>query len=131
MELSERKGLVTVRHGKGNKYRTVPLNLDARRALAPWLDLRPTDGAVLFTDKSGATFRSWGVQSMLRDYCRRAGVAITPHQLRHWLGKSLVDKGVPESQIAALMGHSSLNTTRRYIMPSAHDLKRAVETLEG
>ena len=32
--LSDRKGLLTVRHGKGGKHRQVPLNHDARAALA-------------------------------------------------------------------------------------------------
>jgi site-specific recombinase XerD len=32
-------------------------------------------------------------------------------------------------KVAALLGHSSLNTTRIYITPSKKDLQKAVETL--
>jgi hypothetical protein len=35
--MSERKGAVAVRSGKGNKYRVVPLNADVRRALGQYL----------------------------------------------------------------------------------------------
>lgn len=45
--LSERKGAVTVRQGKGGKRREVPLNNEARQALARWkerLDVRTTPG---------------------------------------------------------------------------------------
>jgi site-specific recombinase XerD len=40
--ISERKGEVLDRGGKGNKDRTVSLNSDIRRALAAYLALRPT-----------------------------------------------------------------------------------------
>jgi len=33
-------------------------------------------------------------------------------------------------KVAALMGHSSLNTTRIYITPSQRDLAQAVQKLE-
>src|SRR5215212_9274378 len=42
VEASERKGSLTVRSGKGNKFRVLPLNVDARRAIASYLDVRPT-----------------------------------------------------------------------------------------
>jgi integrase len=49
IELSERKGSVIVRSGKGSKYRVLPLNVDARRAIADYLRVRPTvETACLF-----------------------------------------------------------------------------------
>lgn len=40
VEVSERKGWLTVGSGKGSKYRRVPLNADARRALRQYLEMR-------------------------------------------------------------------------------------------
>src|SRR5260370_8507148 len=40
IEFGERSGRVTIRHGKGNKARTVPLNTSARQAFAEYLALR-------------------------------------------------------------------------------------------
>ena len=37
LKMSARKGAVTVRGGKGNKLRKVPLNVDARKALQAYL----------------------------------------------------------------------------------------------
>ena len=52
IEFGERSGRVTVRQGKGNKARTVPLNASARQALAeylaPRLNCDPTVKAVVF-----------------------------------------------------------------------------------
>ena len=46
--VSDRKGLLTVRHGKGGKHRQVPLNHDARAALtALGYPQRAGEGAVI------------------------------------------------------------------------------------
>src|SRR3954453_21818047 len=41
IETSERKGSLTVRSGKGSKFRVLPLNVDARREIAGYLEVRP------------------------------------------------------------------------------------------
>jgi integrase/recombinase XerC len=43
--------------------------------------------------------------------------------------KNLVDAGVTLEKVAALAGHESLETTRRYCEPSPHDLALAVELI--
>ncbi|MDA8336688.1 MAG: site-specific integrase, partial [Peptococcaceae bacterium] len=50
-----------------------------------------------------------------------------PHALRHAFCKNLIDLGVPIDQVAVLAGHSSLDVTRRYTVPSMADLQAAVE----
>src|SRR5260370_33286329 len=40
IEFGERSGRVTIRQGKGNKARTVPLNASARQALAEYMATR-------------------------------------------------------------------------------------------
>ena len=45
---------------------------------------------------------------------------------RHTFCKNLIDAGVGLEQVAALAGHESLETTRRYCTPSRLDLERAV-----
>jgi len=50
VELSERKGTVRVRMGKGRKTRTVPLPVEARSALRAYLDERGDQVAILSGD---------------------------------------------------------------------------------
>lgn len=52
-----------------------------------------------------------------------------PHTLRHTFGKDLVDTGVSLDQVAQLMGHASVDTTRIYTTPSEQDLQREVEKI--
>lgn len=128
VEVSDRKGQVTVRFGKGGKQRTVPLNADARRAVRAWLAVRPELGNALFYGKGGRPLSERGVQWRVSRYARRAGLeGVSPHNLRHSLGKNLVDAQVPLDQVATLLGHESLDTTRIYTTPSADDLAQAVE----
>lgn len=131
IQLSERKGSVSVQNGKGNKQRSVPLNSDARKALLAWLEVRPQGDHLWMTVEgeheilSGRT-----VQRILRRYAREAQLdGLTPHVCRHTFAKNLVDNEVGLEKVAALLGHSSLNTTRIYITPSERDLELAVEHL--
>lgn len=135
VQVSERKGSTLVRRGKGNKQRSVPLNSEARKALQDWLAVRPqvSDAFIWVAVESPADEGISGraVQRILHRYALDAGLqGLTPHILRHTFAKNLANKNVGLEKIAALLGHSSLNTTRIYVTPDAHDLERAVEQLE-
>jgi integrase/recombinase XerC len=70
------------------------------------------------------------LQRIVTRYGEDAGLEnLTPHMLRHTFAKNLVDQGIGLEKVAALLGHSSLNTTRIYVTPSQKDLENAVETL--
>ena len=123
VQVLDRSGWVKVRQGKGFKERTVPLNADIRHDLAEWQWGAP-EGKVF-----GLT--SDGIWRVVHKYAERSGVTVTPHMLRHTFAKSMVDASAPLEQVAALMGHNDLGTTRRYTLPSADDLQKAVERIAG
>jgi integrase/recombinase XerC len=56
---------------------------------------------------------------------------VTAHTLRHSFAKNLVDAGTPLDQVAILLVHESLDTTRIYTQPSERDLERAVQRAAG
>jgi site-specific recombinase XerD len=135
LQVSERKGLVTVRQGKGGKSRTVPLNTEARKALQAWLDARPESGAtylwISLENGSSGALSGRSVQRALLRLGQSAGLErLTPHVLRHSFAKNLIDAKVGLEKVAALLGHSNLNTTRIYVTPTQRDLVQAVERLE-
>lgn len=130
IQLSERKGSVLVRNGKGSRQRQVPLNAEARKALSAWFAVRPGNGfvwtAVEGDPELGLSGRA--VQRVLNRYAQEANLeALSPHVLRHTFGKNLVNAGVGLEKVASLLGHENLNTTRIYITPSKQDLEQAVE----
>lgn len=130
LELSDRKGKVIVRQGKGGKKREVPLNAPAREAMKNWIKVR-AKGDALFTGKRGDRLSPSGAYRRLTDLARRANIKdMSPHTLRHTFAKNLVDAGIGLERVAMLLGHSNLNTTRIYTTPGARDLEKAVEQLE-
>lgn len=62
---------------------------------------------------------------------RRAGATrFTPHQARHSAATNLARAGVPPHLIAAIMNHSSIHTTMRYIRAAGADLEAWIEGLK-
>lgn len=129
IEIGERKGKVIIRHGKGNKYREVPLNKDAREALKAWFPHAPETGYLFI--HNGQPLQRRTVNFHLEQLGRLAKLSekLTPHVLRHTFGKNLVDLGEPLDRVAILMGHGDVNTTKIYTTPSQADLQAAVDKI--
>lgn len=130
--LESKKEDVTVRGGKGNKYRIVPLNSDVTEALIEYLKYRDNynsrDPLFINGKNNRAAVRS--IHRMVVKYAKKAGVDdVSPHTLRHTFCKNLIDQGVGLERVAYLAGHESLETTRRYTQPSSQDLRKAVQTI--
>ena len=110
-------------------------NKDARAALMAWLQVKPggDDNAYIWIaveNEGNGALSQRSVQRVVGRYGQDAEIAnLTPHMLRHTFAKNLVDQGVGLEQVATLLGHASLNTTRIYITPSEKDLETAVERL--
>jgi site-specific recombinase XerD len=132
IDLSDRRGTLTVRQGKGAKHRTVPLNADVRHALGVYLAVRPrTDDDHLFVGQRGRGVSEQAVWYLVTKYARQAGLEdVSPHTLRHTFGKQLLDATKDLVAVAALLGHEKLETTAIYTQPSERDLARAVALLE-
>lgn len=84
----------------------------------------------LFSGEHSKQLQPRAVQRILAGYARRAGVACTPHTLRHTFAKNLLRAGRDRGEVAALLGYSNLNTTLIYTAPGERDLLDAVEALE-
>ncbi|MBM7854970.1 integrase/recombinase XerC [Desulfohalotomaculum tongense] len=125
--IRERSGYVCVRHGKGDKYREVPLNITARKVLETYMAAEFND-CWLFPGRKGP-ISTRTAERIIKKYAQLSGVEVTPHTLRHTFGKLLVDAGESLDRVAVLMGHSNLNTTARYTKPSLHDLESSVEKI--
>lgn len=132
--LSARKGSVIIRSGKGDAYREVPLNSEARTALAAWLEARRTRDAgreepALFLNRSGSRLSARMMELALRRLGREAGLELSPHTLRHTCLTNLVRGGHDLVLVADVAGHKRLETTRRYSLPTQQDRARAMESL--
>ena len=122
--INERSGQVRVRNGKGSKERFVPLNLIGRKAIASHLEVNLASAAeTLFAARTP--------RSLQRDVATigaQIGVPdLTPHWLRYTFAKRLECNGVALETIRDLLGHSTIEQTKRYLRSSAEELQSAVE----
>ncbi len=132
IELNDRSGWVHIRTGKGMKPRSIPLSVHVRNALHAYLKVRPDeDEEFLFLGQRGP-LSEWGIHAIVKKYAYQAKLEdATAHTLRHSFAKNLVDAATPLDQVATLLGHESLDTTRIYTQPSGRDLERAVQRAAG
>src|SRR5205807_8687572 len=155
IDFGERGGRVTIRQGKGNKARVVPLNASARQALAeyvaPRLNCDPNVKAVArawsHRSSDGSSVPLWQSQKkgilttsamrqmidvLVRDTAARGLVPAqtSAHTLRHTFARNYLAQYPGDVVgLATLLGHTSLDTTRIYSQPTVEQLPRRVEQL--
>jgi integrase/recombinase XerC len=130
VRMTDKKGAITVRYSKANRYRDIPLNKDARNALLilGFANMAGKSEHVVSGQRGRLTVR--GVQLMINRRFEYTDLDfITPHILRHTFCKNLVNAEVSLEKIALLAGHESLDTTRLYCQPSFDDLSDSVDKI--
>jgi len=122
--LHERSGAVRIRQGKGRKDREIPLNSSARRGLRAYLatpgPLEPSDP--VFLSEQGTPLSRRSIQRVLSELARRAKITRLPvsaHTTRHTFALAFLKRHPGKlAELAALLGHESLDTTAIYTQPS-------------
>jgi len=116
---------IRVRKGKGNKYREIPLNEDADKAL-DWLSDKLNGKVYVLETSSGKKYARMYVNKMLHQINK----AWFPHLLRHTFATILKSRGVDFKDIQTLMGHASIKTTLDiYCHPTMQDLSNAIKKI--
>lgn len=128
--LAERSGSAVLRQGKGNKQRSVPLPLPARRALQSYLESRPpVESDKVFVGERGP-LTDRGVRNLCDKYSAFCGFKIYPHFLRHTMAHQfLADNQNDLVSLAQILGHENLNTTARYTKRTQQQLGDASDNL--
>ena len=130
ISISPRKGHLTVREGKRDNYREIPLNKNVRKALTNYLEERPDSSSdKVFLGQRGPLKKS-AIWRIVKKYADRAEVEASPHTLRHTFATRLLrDHDMDIITVSKLLGHSSVDSTAIYTQPSQKDLEKAVDEL--
>lgn len=130
-----RKNRVIIRNGKGDRYREIPLNAEAKEALSEWIsernekfDDKKIDEA-LFLNPQGKGLSTASLDLIVRKIGQSCGLSVSAHVLRHTCLTNLVRNGNDLVLVAEIGGHKRLETTRRYTLPTQSDKERAVDGL--
>lgn len=133
LTIHERSGSVRVVDGKGRREREIPLNATARRSLANHLQVQKNKqpSSYVFEGRNGGPMTVRAVQEVVSGIARRAKVSrvkVTTHTFRHTFATLyLRDHPGQLVELAALLGHESLNTTAVYTKASRESLASDLE----
>jgi integrase/recombinase XerC len=132
VEIRPRSGRVRVRSGKGRKEREIPLNNTGRKALREYLGIRPPSPGIdnIFISQMGKAMSPRTIGHVIKTYARKAGLPedVSAHTLRHTFATwYLQDNPGQLVELAALLGHSDLNTTAIYTQSSFDDVADKLE----
>jgi integrase/recombinase XerC len=102
---------------KNHVGRVVYFSHDAKAALKKWLEKRDGKHEVLFYGPKGKVLSYPAARMMFVKYIDRVGLShkgYTLHSLRHTFATELLNAGMSLEVLEKLLGHTSLEVTRRY-----------------
>jgi integrase/recombinase XerD len=130
-DLDTERGTLTVRNGKGNKDRTVPIG---ERALC-WIEryieearpqlVMPPDEGILFLSERGERITVTRLTQLMRRYidAARLGKSGACHIFRHTMATLMLENGADVRHIQEMLGHAQLTSTQIYTRVSIRHLK--------
>jgi len=126
---SVKKGVVDI-YCKG-KHRQVLLPGKLRKMLLVYISGNKIKGIVFCTSSGKAVDRS-NIWREMKELGNEAGIAlekIFPHNLRHLFAKVFYETNRDIARLADVLGHSSIETTRLYIMVSCVEHQRQLDIM--
>ena len=126
-DLDFSSGSITILHGKGDKFRSVPFPPIAQEMVRDYIasgyrpaSMTDTDPLFVTVPKSGI---GWNIldRHILSEIVRRTVDGITgkdkirSHKLRHAFASVSREMGMSKEDIQECLGHASLDTTERYL----------------
>ncbi|MTV49891.1 tyrosine-type recombinase/integrase [Heliobacillus mobilis] len=133
-DVSLEEGTLEVQHGKGDKYRVVPIHPKLQAILRDYLDhIRPdTSSPYFFPGVRGHQLGKSTVRLIVYRAAKTSELhkSISPHVLRHSIASRLAQvDDVDILDISKFLGHSRLSTTKIYLHADLKHLREAIERL--
>lgn len=115
-----------------NKTRTILIPGKLKKALQDFARRRNITTGAIFLGKSRKPLDRSRIWRKMKQLCQSAGVAaskVFPHNLRKLFARTFyaIEKDI--AKLADILGHSSINTTRIYIMSTGVEHRKRIERL--
>lgn len=127
----------SVRNGKieisnKGKIRTILITGKLKKKLLDWAKKKGITEGAIFVTRNGKPLNRSNIWAKMKKLCKAAKVAaskVFPHNLRKLFARMFyrIEKDI--AKLADILGHSSINTTRIYIMTTGTEHLRQMEQL--
>lgn len=123
-------------HGKGNKYRNIPLRPETAKILKKYIsEYHLSKNDILFINRQKSRMTRQGIRYILRKYeslvqykyPSESMDSVFPHLMRHSKATHLVNAGVNIYNVRDFLGHSSVATTQIYLTSNPEVTRKAIE----
>ncbi len=108
---------ILVKHGKGDKARVTKMSIRAKLLLERYKNNRSDNHKWVLQSNYNQRMSTESIQRHIGDVGNIVNLEIklTPHKLRHSFATTLSRRNTPIEVIQELLGHTDINTTKRYI----------------
>ncbi len=112
------------------KTRTVFLVRELQKKLLRYVAEQHIKSGCIFITRSGRPMSRTNIWREMKGLCEQAGVnpnKVFPHNLRHLFARVFYGIEKDIAKLADILGHSSINTTRIYIISTGNEHRRRME----
>lgn len=115
-----------------NKTRTILVPGKLKKLLLNYAKRHSITTGAIFITRTGKTLNRSNIWAAMKKLCETAGVKaskVFPHNLRKLFARTFYGIEKDIAKLADILGHSSINTTRIYIMTTGTEHRRKIERL--
>ncbi|MBE5965157.1 MAG: integrase [Lachnospira sp.] len=126
-----------IRRGKAvvslkGKIRTVFIVSDLQKKLLRYITEQKITSGAIFITRSGKPMSRSNIWREMKSLCEQARVntqKVFPHNLRHLFARTFYGIEKDIAKLADILGHSSINTTRIYIITTGDEHRQRMENM--
>ena len=114
------------------KNRRIFIVAELRKKLLQYIKTQNIKSGAVFVTKNGKPVSRHNIWRDMKALCNDAGVSpskVFPHNLRHLFARTFYRLEKDIAKLADILGHTSINTTRIYIVTTATEHKRKMENM--
>lgn len=115
-----------------NKTRIILIPKKLKKVLIHFSKKHGIKTGEIFITKGGKSLNRSNIWAEMKKLCQKAGVSrekVFPHNLRKLFARCFYELKKDIAKLADVLGHSSINTTRIYIMTSGYEHQRDIDKL--
>ena len=115
-----------------NKTRVIFIPTSIQKLLKPYIKKSGVTAGSIFVTKRGRPLNRSNIWREMKALCTGAGVnpkKVFPHNLRHLFARTFYSMEKDIAKLADILGHSSIETTRIYVMATGTEHRRKIEQM--